>query len=87
MLNKLINLFLRKVVCQHEFMIKDLKLTGIPDLPPPTTNDYGLWQKYFEEVYTHESHTKRVSWPCCKCGKVFYAHCGLDIDKYGKLSI
>ena len=22
---------------------------------------------------------KRVSWECFKCGRVFYAHCGLDI--------
>ena len=26
-----------------------------------------------------EDTDKRVIWPCCKCGKVFTAHCGLDI--------
>jgi hypothetical protein len=24
--------------------------------------------------------TERVSWPCAKCGRVFVAHCGLDIS-------
>lgn len=22
---------------------------------------------------------KRIKWPCAKCGKIFYAHCGVDI--------
>ena len=27
----------------------------------------------------------RVKWPCYKCKKIFYAHCGLDISpKFGK---
>lgn len=27
----------------------------------------------------NEDGPERVSWPCVKCGKVFTAHCGLDI--------
>ena len=28
----------------------------------------------------------RVKWPCMKCGKIFYAHCGLDIaPKHGEV--
>jgi hypothetical protein len=64
----------------------DLKKTGIPEPPEPTKNDYNEWNKWYETIYSfkHESHTKRVVWPCSKCGKVFYAHCGLDISpKHG----
>ena len=25
-----------------------------------------------------------VKWKCCKCGKLFVEHCGLDILKNGK---
>jgi len=29
---------------------------------------------------------ERVEWPCCKCGKIFRAHCGLDITpKHGSV--
>jgi hypothetical protein len=69
--------------CAHEFALADLRLTGIPELEKPTTNGYVEWEKYFREVYTHDSTTKRVEWPCCKCGEVFYAHCGLDVYKHG----
>lgn len=27
-----------------------------------------------------EGYNDRVTWPCAKCGKVFNAHCGLDIS-------
>ena len=70
---------IKQSFCNHKFDLDELKLTGIPELEKPTTDDYELWVKYFQEVYTHESHTKRVQLPCSKCGKVFYAHCGLDI--------
>ncbi len=31
---------------------------------------------------------KRVAWPCCKCGKVFRAHCGLDISpRFGRVTV
>jgi hypothetical protein len=30
-------------------------------------------------MYDGDHIRKRVSCPCSKCGKVFYAHCGLDI--------
>ena len=29
---------------------------------------------------------ERVSWPCSKCGKMFFAHCGLSIaPDHGKI--
>ena len=72
-----------KQTCAHEFALTDLRLTGIPELENPTTNRYAEWEKYFREIYTHESVTKRMAWSCCKCGEVFYAHCGLDVYKHG----
>ena len=66
-------------MCKHHFDLNDLKSTGIPPLEPPRTNDYDEWKVYYADVHTHDSHTKRVLWPCSKCGKTFYAHCGLDI--------
>ena len=36
--------------------------------------------KTTQSIHFHE----RVLWPCYKCGKVFKAHCGLDISpKHG----
>lgn len=33
-----------------------------------------------------EEGNRRVQWPCQKCGKVFFAHCGLDISpKHGPI--
>jgi hypothetical protein len=57
----------------------DLEQTGISELERPQTRGFDEWEQYFKELYEHDSVTKRVKWPCCKCGKVFYAHCGLDI--------
>lgn len=32
----------------------------------------------------HEDSDRRVVWPCAKCGKEFFANCGLDISpKHG----
>ena len=56
-----------------------------------------LVRKFIERKCSHEFELKdlhktgesedgcrRVAWPCRKCGKVFYAHCGLDISpKHG----
>lgn len=69
-----------QLICHHGFEIDDLHQTGIEQLAPPTGNDFHAWREYFSQRYTHDSHTKRVAWPCAKCGKVFYAHCGLDIS-------
>lgn len=71
--------WLKRTVCSHEFALEDLRNTGIPALVKPTSKDYAEWSHYLSNLTTHESHTRRVSWPCQKCGKVFYAHCGLDI--------
>lgn len=73
----------RTVVCSHKFLLKDLALTGIPQpLKPESKWNYDAWAKYNNELYNGESFTKRVKWPCRKCGKVFYAHCGLDISPH-----
>jgi len=75
----------KKKICKHKFNTNDLQLTNIPKLEKPKDGDYRDWQKYFKEIYEHESVTKRVEWPCCECGQVFYAHCGLDVLKHGKI--
>lgn len=71
----------QKKTCKHGFLLGDLKQTGISEPPPPKGRGYQEWADYFQIInsYEHESHTKRVVWPCAKCGKEFYAHCGLDI--------
>lgn len=70
---------LNQAWCSHTFLLKDLRSTNIPELPKPKTNDYFEWQKYYAEIYDHPSVTRRVMWPCSKCGKVFYAAYGLAI--------
>lgn len=78
----------RKVVCAHEFKLKDLDTTNIPEPERPSgfmvsSKELMAWH---QSLYTHDSHTKRVRWPCHKCGKVFSAHCGLDISpKHGPI--
>ena len=71
--------FLRSLFCSHRFDIKDMQQTGIPYQQEPDKNDYRAWNKYHRQLYTCDAHLKRIKWPCCKCHKVFYAHCGLDI--------
>ncbi|MCK5316873.1 MAG: hypothetical protein KAJ55_03110 [Anaerolineales bacterium] len=78
-------LCLLQPVCKHTFDMDDLEQTGIPELEPPKTRGYKEWERYFSKVYSHEGVTKRVRWPCSKCGKVFYAHCGLDIGHEGNI--
>jgi hypothetical protein len=71
--------------CAHEFLLVDLKQTGMPE-PAQPAQDAGSeeWELYYDELHNGEHHMKRVAWPCRKCGKVFYAHCGLDISpKHG----
>lgn len=76
----------RKIICKHRFAYEDLKLTGIPieELPTPCLHaPYIDWEYYFSNYVdverNSEGYKKRVVWPCDKCGKEFYAHCGLDI--------
>jgi hypothetical protein len=59
-----------------------------------TNNRIGRWLQLFREwkcghvfelsdlgkTGESEDGDRRVSWPCMKCGKVFFAHCGLDIS-------
>jgi hypothetical protein len=66
----------RQRFCSHAFNLGELALTNIP-VPD------GL---RVPEIYRHEGHKKRVSWPCAKCGRVFYGSCGLDISpKHGPI--
>lgn len=84
-MNKFLTMLFKRL-CKHTFDLKDLKQTNIPELKPPTENDSDKWDHYFKTHTKHESFTKRVKWPCTKCGKVFYAHCGLDIlGTYGQI--
>jgi hypothetical protein len=79
---------LRRPACFHEFNFYDIKLTNIPMPPEPERTDYRGWEKYYSNFYKCEAITKRVEWKCCKCGNVFYAHCGLDITpKYGRMVV
>jgi len=82
LLKRLLGFFGRKL-CRHEFDLDDLRLTGIPEPEMPIGTSYKEMCEYFYNRYEHESVTKRVAWPCCKCGETFYAHCGLDIYKHG----
>ena len=67
--------------CRHQFRLDDLKKTGIPEPEkPPNGSSVDDWMRYHQLCYTGDHHTKRVVWPCAKCGKVFHAHCGLDIS-------
>lgn len=72
---------LRAAACSHEFRLADLEATGI-EAPPPPASDAGLEVhfRYLHNMANHPSHTRRVVWPCAKCGRVFTAHCGLDIS-------
>ena len=75
---------IKQQICRHIFDLSQLEKTNIPELEIPKTRGYKEWEQYFSKLDKHESHTKRVKWPCSKCGRIFYAHCGLDISpKYG----
>lgn len=74
-------LCLRRFFCRHAFALRDLKLTGIPEPDKPYDGaSYGAWLDYHRQLSEGPHHTQRVEWPCAKCGKVFRAHCGLDIS-------
>lgn len=73
------------IPCSHEFDWDDLERTNIPPLErPPDYATQAEWNRYYRNRDKHESVTKRVKWPCWKCGKTFYAHCGLNILEHGK---
>ena len=77
-------IWIRQSVCLHEFDLDDLQITDIPPPKKPENNDYAGWADYLATYYDSDYVTKRVMWPCCKCGKLFYACCGLDIYAHGK---
>ena len=66
-------LCLRRFFCHHAFALRDLEATGIPE--PENIESMSV-----PEIYESDHFKKRVRWPCAKCGKVFYAHCGLYIS-------
>lgn len=82
----LANLF-KQTKCSHEFNLNELQLTNIPEPVKPNNNSYRDWVDYHSSYYDHPFNTNRVLWPCRKCGKIFYAHCGLDILKHGQMFI
>jgi hypothetical protein len=83
--NAVVRLFARwfEKKCHHEFDLAHLRATGIPAPEKPEKNDYESWKKGRSEFYESDHVKKRVMWSCRKCGKTFYAHCGLDIYKHG----
>lgn len=81
-----IKTWLRQTTCLHYFKLSDLSLTGIVAPEPPAKNArYDEWEKWFQNQDKVDAFTKRVQWPCAKCGKMFFAHCGLDILSHGTL--
>ena len=67
--------------CHHAFRLEDLHKTGIPEPEKPADGaSYQAWKDYHRELTEGPHHTERVEWPCARCGKVFRAHCGLDIS-------
>jgi hypothetical protein len=79
--------WLRRKCCRHQFNLGDQQLTGIQEQERPADNaTYAEWMQWYQSRDKDPAHTKRVSWPCVKCGEVFYAHCGLDIlSRHGKI--
>ncbi|MDP1580711.1 MAG: hypothetical protein Q8M02_10550 [Candidatus Didemnitutus sp.] len=70
----------RQAICRHGFRLADLTNTGIPQPAKPTENaGYYEWLNYYARLSAHPANSQRVRWPCAKCGKVFFAHCGLEI--------
>ena len=63
---------MKQALCRHKFYTEQI---SPKDYTPPDRPD-GI---SICDEYRHPSFTKRVCWPCGKCGKRFYAHCGLDI--------
>lgn len=70
----------RRMICRHEFNLDDMRSTGIKERPmPEDQSDYEAYCEWFITRYDQPAHTHRIMWKCSLCGKVFYAHCGLDI--------
>ncbi len=67
-------------LCSHEYRIDDIRMTGIEPIKEPQNGGYYELVRYFQDSYTHDSHTKRVTCDCCKCGETAYAHCGLMLN-------
>jgi hypothetical protein len=60
--------------CRHEFdYSKDMSETNIP-IPEGSGYYPGS-----DLMLKHPAHTHRVYCMCRKCGKWFFAHCGLDL--------
>jgi hypothetical protein len=70
----------RAHICRHEFRLADLTETGIaqPEKPAGSAR-YSEWLDYYARLSSHPANSERVTWACCKCGKEYRAHCGLDV--------
>lgn len=81
--------YLRQRSCSHEFSSSggDIILTGIalPPRPDVKTDFKGHMDWLYCGVKKSEGYKKRIYCECQKCHKGFYAHCGLDLIKYGEL--
>ena len=79
--SRMVRGFVRTRFCHHAFRLEDLHKTGIPEPEKPADGaSYQAWKDYHRELTEGPHHTERVEWPCARCGKVFRAHCGLDIS-------
>jgi hypothetical protein len=76
--------YLKQRFCSHVFDIKDIENTNIPEPEKPNKYaGYTTWADYHTSYYDSDHVTKRIKCKCSKCGKLHYAHCGLELD--GKL--
>jgi hypothetical protein len=77
----------RMAICRHEFRLSDLTDTNIAQpAKPPEGSGYYAWLDYYCGLSAHPANSERVKWACCKCGKEYRAHCGLDILNHGKIA-
>ena len=85
-LKKLLSM-IRRATCRHEFELNDLERTGVtePARPDFSNRDAKTWEAYLHELWHGDWRKHVVRWPCCKCGRVFEAFCGLDILKHGRI--
>ena len=79
--------WIRHKLCRHQFDLDNLELTGIKEVEQPSSKvSYKEMEKWYNNRSTKDAFIKRVKWPCAKCGKVFFAHCDLDVlSKYGTI--
>lgn len=77
---------LKQTFCRHQFNLKDLVKTRIPE-PEKPQNPLSRkeWAKYWKNYYDGEWVEKSVKWHCSKCKKVFFGRNGLEISRRGNI--